>query len=241
MPVAFLPEFPLYFPHPSQADRHGLLAIGGSLSSERIILAYQNGIFPWYNLGEPIMWWSLSPRLMLDPKQIHVSKSMHRVLNNKSFSVTADKDFEQVMRNCGTIMRQGQNESWIHEEMIQAYINLHQMGIAHSIEVWKSEELVGGIYGLAIGKLFCGESMFSKIPNTSKLAMINLANFLSLKKFDWIDCQQESDHMKRMGASVISQGDFLNYLEQNKRNSLVSENWSEEFSNFYQEWTNFRY
>lgn len=106
---------------------------------------------------------------------------MHRVLNNKSFSVTADKDFEQVMRNCGAIMRQGQNESWIHEEMIQAYINLHQMGIAHSIEVWKSEELVGGIYGLAIGKLFCGESMFSKISNTSKLAMINLANFLSVK------------------------------------------------------------
>lgn len=157
---------------------------------------------------------------------------MHRVLNNKSFSVTADKDFEQVMRNCGSIMRQGQNESWIHEEMIQAYINLHQMGIAHSIEVWKSEELVGGIYGLAVGKMFCGESMFSKIPNASKLAMIKLANFLSVKKFDWIDCQQESDHMKRMGASIIPQADFLNYLEQNKRNSLVTENWSGEFNNF---------
>lgn len=230
MPVAFLPEFPLYFPHPSKADRHGLLAIGGSLTSERIILAYQNGIFPWYNVGEPIMWWCLSPRLILDPNHIHVSKSMNRVLNNKSFSITADKDFEQVMRNCGTIIRQGQKESWIHEEMIQAYLKLHQLGIAHSVEVWKSEELVGGIYGLAIGKMFCGESMFSKIPNASKLALIKLANFLSLKKFNWIDCQQESDHMKRMGAKSIQLADFINYLEQNKRNSLIKENW---FADFY--------
>lgn len=230
MPVALLPDFPLYFPHPSKADRNGLLAIGGSLTPERILLAYQNGIFPWYNEGEPIMWWSLSPRLILDPKQIHVSKSMHRVLNNKSLSVTADKDFEQVMRHCGTVIRQGQRESWIHEEMISAYLKLHQMGIAHSIEVWKSEELVGGIYGLAIGKMFCGESMFSKIPNASKLALIKLAKFLSLKKFEWIDCQQESDHMKRMGAYTIQQADFFNYLEQNKRNSLLSENWFIDFN-----------
>lgn len=231
MPVSILPDHSLYFPHPSHADRHGLLAIGGDLSTDRLILAYQNGIFPWYNQGEPILWWCLTPRLILNPNQLHVSKSMRRVLNNKLLSVTADKAFEQVMRSCGTILRPDQTESWIHEEMITAYVKLHQLGIAHSVEVWQSEELVGGIYGLAIGKMFCGESMFAKIPNASKLALIKLANHLSLKDFNWIDCQQESDHMKRMGAKSISQQDFFNILEQNKLYPLIRENWYTDFSN----------
>jgi leucyl/phenylalanyl-tRNA--protein transferase len=226
VPVYQIPDEQIIFPHPSKANSDGLLGIGGKLEPERILLAYQNGIFPWYSFDEPVMWWCLTPRLILFPEKIHLSKSMNRYIQQNNFHFSFDTHFESVMLQCKTINRKDQNGSWIHEDVLNAFIKLHQMGIAHSIEIWEENELIGGTYGLAIGKMFCGESMFSKKSNASKFALIQLSRFLISQNFDFIDCQQDTPHLRSMGAELISKKIFFEMLEKNKEFPLKFENWS---------------
>src|SRR6187402_3184874 len=160
MPVYALDD-ELIFPHPSLREPDGLMAVGGDLSPERLLLAYRWGIFPWYHDDQPILWWWLAPRLMVKPEDVHVSHSIRNAINQKKYSVTFDKDFTTVMQRCGDVKRKGQDGTWIMPEMIEAYTTLHQMGYAHSVEVWEDDILVGGLYGIALGKIFFGESMFA--------------------------------------------------------------------------------
>ncbi len=203
----------------------GLLAVGGELELDKLILYYSNGIFPWYNVGEPVQWWSPKPRLILLPEEVSVSSSMKTILRKKAYTYSCDTDFLSVMLHCKTIDRKGQKGSWIHGEIVDAFHTLHQMGLAHSVEVWEDDLLVGGLYGLAIGKMFCGESMFSKIQNASKIALIALCKMLTDKKFDFIDCQQDTPHMRSMGAHVISMEEFKARLDQNKKHPVYMESW----------------
>ena len=211
----------LYFPAQNAADEYGVLAIGGDLSPERLIFAYENGIFPWYSEDEPITWFCPDPRFVLFPKEIKIAKSMHSLFNNQRFRVTYDTNFEEVMRNCSAISRKGQTGTWIIEDMINAYTDLHKMGIAHSVEVWESDDLVGGLYGIALGKVFFGESMFAKVSNASKFGFITLVKKLIADGFQLIDCQQETPHLASLGAKAISRELFLNILKENKSNENI--------------------
>ncbi|MBK9271054.1 MAG: leucyl/phenylalanyl-tRNA--protein transferase [Saprospiraceae bacterium] len=227
MPVFLLPDEFSLFPDPALADRTGLLAIGGVLTPEKLIQAYQNGIFPWYHYGEPVHWYCLTPRLMLVPSEINVSKSMRNLMNRSLYNVTMDNDFMAVMHACRSIDRKNQEGSWIHYELMEAFSKLHDKGIAHSVEIWRESQLVGGLYGLAMGKMFCGESMFAKEPNTSKLALIHLCRFLESKKFDFIDCQQDTAHLRKMGARLYPQKEFFHFLQMNRENDIVQESWND--------------
>ena len=206
----------LEFPHPNYADEDGILAIGGDLSTNRLLLAYQNGIFPWFNKGEPIIWYSPNPRMVLYPSRVKISKSMRKVIRDNKYNVTVNKNFEGVINNCKKIFRPDQGDTWITNEMRDAYIELHNIGIAHSVEVWDGEELVGGLYGVNIGKVFCGESMFSKQSNTSKLAFIFLAQELEKQDYCMIDCQLYNSHLASLGAEEISKDHFLQDLHDNR-------------------------
>jgi leucyl/phenylalanyl-tRNA--protein transferase len=166
----------LYFPSVNDATPEGILAVGGDLSTERVLLAYKSGIFPWFNPDEPILWWAPSSRMVLFFEDLIISKSMRNILNRNVFKVTFNEDFKAVISNCRSIKREGQNGSWISDEMIEAYCNLNKLGIAKSVEVWQNDQLVGGLYGIDLGNIFCGESMFSKVSNASKVAFISLAN-----------------------------------------------------------------
>ena len=219
-------DFPLVFPHPLE-NLNGLLAFGGDLSPERLLLAYRFGIFPWYSEGEPIMWWSLSPRLVLFPSRLKVSKSMRNYFNQNRFHVTVDQHFELVIRKCQQSKRKGQNGTWISEEMIDAYNRLHEMGHAHSVEVWEGESLVGGLYGVSLGKIFYGESMFSIVSNSSKYGFISLARSLYARGFELIDCQQSTDHLISLGAEEISCEEFMNLLRNNLLNEEYRGSWKE--------------
>jgi leucyl/phenylalanyl-tRNA--protein transferase len=205
------------FPHPSQANRRGLLAMGGDLSRERLILAYSLGIFPWYNEGEPIYWYSLDPRMVLFPENLKVSKSMKQVLDRKDFTITYDKAFKEVMIACRSVYRPGQGGTWITDDMLNAYCDLHEVGIAHSVEAWKDGELVGGLYGVSLGRCFFGESMFSKVSNASKAAFITMVRELESKGFLLIDCQMYTEHLASLGAALIPRTEFLAYLEENRK------------------------
>ncbi len=216
MPVFTLDEA-LIFPHPVLREPDGLMAVGGDLSPERLLLAYSWGIFPWYHGDQPILWWWLSPRLMVRPSNVHVSRSLNRVLNQKRFTITMNQDFPGVIHHCRTIKRSGQEDTWIMPEMVDAYTTLHKQGDAYSVEVYEEGELVGGMYGIALGKIFFGESMFSKKANTSKIAFVFLANFLANKGFEWIDCQQDTPHMRSLGGELISEEDVLSILRQNQK------------------------
>lgn len=216
----------LVFPHPKYASVEGLLAAGGDLSPRRILLAYEHGIFPWYNEGEPILWWSPDPRFVLLPSEIKISKSMQRILKKGVFQCTFDQNFEQVIEQCGSIKRVGQKGTWLTEEMKEAYIALHKMGFAHSVETWQDGELVGGLYGLSLGKCFFGESMFANVSNASKAALIFLAQTLDQQGFDMIDCQAETKHLTTMGAKFISRTAFSDYLKQNKQKKTIRGNWT---------------
>ncbi len=208
MPVFHLTN-ELIFPPPQLAEHDGLLAVGGDLSEERLLLAYRSGIFPWYSEGEPILWWSPSPRLILEPRKFHLSKRLARTIRQKRFSVTIDTAFPQVIRACAT-SRTSQNEgTWITNEMIEAYCRLHESGYAHSVECRQDGKLVGGLYGIALGSVFFGESMFSHEPDASKIALKNLVDLLSSWRFDLIDCQIATDHLKRMGAEEMPGEEFL--------------------------------
>ncbi len=212
MPVYQLSEENI-FPHPDLADESGLLAYGGDLKAERLIQAYANGIFPWYSKGEPILWWSPDPRMVLFPEKLKVSKSLKQSLSNKSFEVKFDENFEAVIEHCSAVAREGQDGTWITEEMCKAYIQLHKKGLAHSVETYSDEVLVGGLYGLSIGSAFFGESMFQTKNDASKVALFFLVEKTKEWNFTFIDAQVETDHMKRMGAENIPRKKFLEILK----------------------------
>jgi leucyl/phenylalanyl-tRNA--protein transferase len=200
----------LVFPDPELAESDGLLAVGGDLSVERLLLAYQHGIFPWYSDETPILWYSPHERFVLYPSQIRISKSMKQVLRSGRFSITKNQAFEQVIKACSQMPREGQDGTWITEDMQQAYIQLHQAGYAHSYEVWQHGELVGGLYGVHAGHVFCGESMFSRVSNASKAALV----FLCQHEQYWlIDCQMHTEHLESMGAQFIDRTDYLDILQ----------------------------
>lgn len=202
----------LFFPPVSEANRDGILAIGGDLSSERLLLAYKSGIFPWFEEGEPIYWWSPNPRMVLFLDELVVSKSMRNILNRNIFNVTFNQNFREVISNCQKIKREGQNGTWITNDMIEAYCKLNEMGFAKSVEVWQNEELVGGLYGIDLGHIFCGESMFSKVSNASKVAFIALANQLKKDNYNLLDCQVYNEHLESLGCREIDRTDFMELL-----------------------------
>lgn len=201
----------LIFPHVSKANSEGLLAYGGDLSPERLVLAYKLGIFPWFDEDQPILWWSPDPRFVLFPDNLKISKSMKQVLRNSDFKITVNKDFEGVITNCSNIKRDGQKGTWITKDLKEAYIKLHHLGVAKSVEVWLNEELVGGLYGIDLDNgVFCGESMFSKVSNASKVAFIS---FVQNTNYKLIDCQVYTNHLESLGAEEISREEFLKYLD----------------------------
>lgn len=199
----------IIFPDVALAEPDGLLAVGGDLSLERLVLAYRSGIFPWYSEDDPILWYAPHERCVIYPDRIKISKSMFVSLKKQIFNVTENQAFEQVITHCATTPRLGQDGTWITTEMQNAYINLHKNGIAHSIEVWQNEKLVGGLYGIKIGNVFCGESMFSLASNASKTALIFLAKNFGL---ELIDCQLPNDHLMSLGAEMISMQAYLEVL-----------------------------
>lgn len=199
------------FPEVSKASKEGLLAVGGDLSVERLILAYKSGIFPWYDDEEPILWWSPDPRFVLFPEQLKVSKSMKQVLRNSDFKITVNKDFEAVINNCSKMKRDGQQGTWITNNMKEAYLKLHKLGVAKSVEVWLNDDLVGGLYGVDLNNgVFCGESMFSKVSNASKVGFIS---FIQNTNYRLIDCQVYTNHLASLGAEDMSRDEFLKYLD----------------------------
>lgn len=212
MTVYSIPEENI-FPRPELAEEDGLLGVGGDLSPERLINAYANGIFPWYSDDQPILWWSPDPRLVLFPKDFKRNKSLKKKVEKREFKVVFDSNFEAVIRNCAQIKREDQENSWITEEMINAYIKIHELGYAHSVETYFEGKLVGGLYGVSIGKAFFGESMFHNKTDASKVALWYLVDRLLEWDFDFIDAQQETNHLKSLGAIVIKREKFLNLLE----------------------------
>lgn len=203
----------LYFPPVSQASVQGILAQGGDLSSERLLLAYKSGIFPWFNPGEPILWWAPKSRMVLYFDDLVISKSMRSVLNRNIFTVTFNLNFKEVISNCSSIKRAGQyGDTWISQDMINAYCKLNEMGIAKSVEVWQDNELVGGLYGIDLGNIFCGESMFSKVSNASKVAFITLAKYLKKENYKILDCQVYNDHLDSLGCKEIDRDIFMEIL-----------------------------
>lgn len=198
------------FPDVTEASPDGLLAIGGDLSEARLIQAYKQGIFPWFNEGEPLLWWSPNPRFVLFPEKLKISKSMKQVLKNKGYVVTVNKDFRAVITACSKAKRDGQAGTWITNEIIEAYVKLHDLGYAKSVEVWDKDKLIGGFYGIDLNNgVFCGESMFAKISNASKVAFIT---FIQNTHYKLIDCQVYTSHLKSLGAEDISRNLFLEYL-----------------------------
>ncbi|HKJ05919.1 MAG TPA: leucyl/phenylalanyl-tRNA--protein transferase [Flavobacteriaceae bacterium] len=203
----------LVFPPVEYASEDGVLAFGGDLSTERLVLAYHSGIFPWFNQGEPIVWYSPNPRMVLFPQKLKISKSMKQLIKKNKFLITFNQNFEEVIANCKSITRNNQpSGTWITNEMEQAYIKLHKKGIAKSVEVWLNNQLVGGLYGIDLGSVFCGESMFSKMSNTSKLAFIYLVEKLEKENYKLIDCQVYNSHLASLGAEEIPRKEFLTYL-----------------------------
>lgn len=199
------------FPSLDLISREGIIAFGGKLTKNRLIEAYSKGIFPWYNAEDPVIWWCPDPRFVLFPEKLHISKHMKKLLKKAPYSVTFNRCFTEVMRQCAVVLRKGQEGTWIHSEMIEAYTELHHMGIAQSVEVWEGEELIGGLYGVKMGKVFCGESMFSKRDNASQYGFISFLQ--SNSDIRLVDCQVYSDYLSRLGAEEIARERFLELLE----------------------------
>ena len=221
MPVYLLREDLVFFPPPSEAHESGVLAVGGDLSPERLEMAYRSGIFPWFSEGEPYMWWSPEPRFVLFPEELVVRRSLRKFLKKCSFEIRVDTAFEQVIQHCSQRFRPGQDGTWITDEMIQAYINFHREGYAHSVETWLDGRLVGGLYGVAMGPFFFGESMFYLESNASKAALFALTHHF--KNAPFIDCQVENEFFTSMGARHIPRKRFLNTLA---RHIDKPESWS---------------
>jgi leucyl/phenylalanyl-tRNA--protein transferase len=206
--ISYLPHYPVAFPSPEEADEDGLLAVGGDLSVPTLIKAYSAGIFPWYNEDSPILWWSPDPRFILLPENLNVSKSLGRTIRSGKFSIAFDRDFASVIEYCSKVPRKGEDGTWITDEMKKAYINFHKAGYAHSVEVYLEDKIVGGLYGVAMGRVFFGESMFHLEKDASKVALYHLVERVKKLNFHFIDAQVPTDHMKRMGAAEISRKEF---------------------------------
>ena len=200
------------FPHPSNADKHGIVAYGGDLNPLRILEAYKSGIFPWFESDQKLMWWSPDPRMILYVDKFKVSKSFKAFLKKSNYKVTFNKDFELVINSCANIKRINQKGTWITEGLIKSFIDLHKMGKAISVEVWEDDDIVGGLYGLDLDDVFCGESMFSKSSNASKIALYYLTKELRKNNYRFIDCQVPSEHLKSLGGEIISRSNFLDLL-----------------------------
>lgn len=210
--ITLLDDSTLYFPPVDGTHDSGIIAIGGDLSVERIALAYNSGIFPWFEDGEPITWWSPEYRMVLFLDELRVSKSMRNILNRNIFKVTYNTCFREVITHCQNVKRNGQLGTWITDEMLESYCKLHELGIAKSVEVWQEGQLVGGLYGMDLGHIFCGESMFSLVPNASKVAFINLVRKLAEENYSLLDCQVYNDHLDSLGAREIHREEFMEYL-----------------------------
>jgi leucyl/phenylalanyl-tRNA--protein transferase len=200
----------LIFPDPALAEEDGLLAVGGDLSPERLLLAYQSGIFPWFSDDDPILWFAPHERCVVFPESVRVSKSMAKVLRSGKFQISRNKAFREVIKACAAVPRKDQDGTWITAAMQAAYIRLHELGLSHSLEVWQEDQLVGGLYGVVIGKVFCGESMFSLVEDASKAAFISLCR---LPEFELIDCQLPNDHLLSLGAEMISRTEYMKILQ----------------------------
>jgi len=205
------------FPPIELASEEGILAIGGDLSPERLITAYTKGIFPWYNEGEPIVWYSPDPRMVLFPAKVKISKSMRKIIRDSVFTVTFNQNFKEVIGACKSISRKGQKGTWITDALEKAMIQLHQKGIAKSVEVWQNGQLAGGLYGVDLGNVFCGESMFSKVSNASKVAFIALAQKCEKENYSLIDCQVYNPHLESLGAEEIPRSVFKKYLKKKRK------------------------
>ena len=214
----YLPK-ELFFPPVSLAHSSGIIALGGDLSPERLQLAYKSGIFPWFEDGEPITWWTPNPRMVLFLDELIVSKSMRNILNRNVLKVTFNQNFRDVISNCQEVKREGQNGTWITNDMIEAYCKLHELGIAKSVEVWQDEELVGGLYGVDLGHVFCGESMFSLVSNASKVAFIALVEKLRTENYKLLDCQVYNSHLESLGCREIDREEFIEILKVEKVDS----------------------
>lgn len=225
MPVYQLTE-DLVFPSPYLASKEGLLAIGGDLSLERLLLAYRNGIFPWYSEGEPILWWSPDPRLVLYPDELRVSRSLQKVIKQNVFEVSLDRAFGSVISECAQVRLENREGTWIVAEMLRAYCRLHEAGFAHSVEAWQNKTLVGGLYGLSIGRCFFGESMFCRVSNASKVALVKLVEYLKTFEFAFIDCQITTAHLVRLGAREISRSRYLNELTEALKAATLKGKWT---------------
>lgn len=211
MPVFQLSE-DIVFPSPHLASKEGLLAVGGDLSVERLLLAYSSGIFPWYSDGEPILWWSPDPRLVLYPNELKVSRSLRKVVRQHVFDIHMDRAFETVISECAQVRLENQEGTWIVDDMVRAYCRLHDAGLAHSVEAWQGNDLVGGLYGVSIGKCFFGESMYTRVTNASKVALVALVEHVETLDFAFIDCQIPTAHLFRLGAREISRSRYLREL-----------------------------
>jgi leucyl/phenylalanyl-tRNA--protein transferase len=225
LPVYLLSD-DLVFPSPQLAPKEGLLAVGGDLSRERLLLAYRKGIFPWYSRYEPILWWSPDPRLVLYPAELNVSKSLQKTIKKGLFRVTMDQAFEAVIHACAHSRTSADEGTWIVEEMIDAYCILHESGYAHSVEAWQDDRLAGGLYGVSLGRCFFGESMFTHISNASKVAFVALIKHLQALNFDLIDCQVATPHLLRFGAREISRTRYLSELEKSLKPRTLKGQWS---------------
>jgi leucyl/phenylalanyl-tRNA--protein transferase len=224
MPIFRLVEEPI-FPPPDYADPSGLLAVGGDLSSERLLEAYRLGIFPWYSDDQPILWWSPDPRLTLDIADFKISRTLGKTLRRGQFKVTFDRAFEEVIQACASVPREAQNGTWITQEMQEAYINLHGLGYAHSVESWLGDKLVGGLYGVSLGKAFFGESMFHLQADASKVALASLVENLKRWEFQFIDAQMTTEHMLRLGAKELPRRVFLKRLQSALRHPTKRGRW----------------
>lgn len=205
----------LYFPDVNQASREGILAVGGDLCLERLQLAYQNGIFPWFDSDEPILWWAPPKRMVVVPNDYVVSKSIRNILNQNKFKVTFNTCFKSVILHCQNIKRKGQNGTWLSDDLVQSFCELHQAGIAKSVEVWLNNEIVGGLYGVDLGHVFTGESMFSIVPNASKVAFVSLIEHLKNNNYKLLDCQVHNPHLEKLGAFEMERLNFMKILNAN--------------------------
>ncbi|ACO04454.1 MAG TPA: leucyl/phenylalanyl-tRNA--protein transferase [Persephonella sp.] len=217
----------IWFPDPYNAPKNYPVAIGGDLSPERLLFAYSLGIFPWYSEDEPILWWCPDPRMVLFPEKLRISRSLKKTLKKNIFTVRFDTAFEEVINRCATVERKDQTGTWLVPEMIDAYIRLHSLGYAHSVEVYLGNRLVGGLYGVSLGGVFFGESMFHEVSDASKVAFVHLVQKLKEWDFDMIDCQQSTEHLRRFGAEDISRKQFLDILRLSLKKETKRGNWSE--------------
>jgi leucyl/phenylalanyl-tRNA--protein transferase len=213
------------FPPPHLASREGLLAVGGDLSRERLLLAYRMGIFPWFSDDEPILWWSPDPRLVLYPDEIRISKTLKKIIRKEVFTVTMDSAFVRVINQCAKIRQENNQGTWIVEDMIDAYCKLHESGFAHSVEAWHQGKLAGGLYGVSLGRCFFGESMFTRVSNASNVALVTLVGYLNKSSFDMIDCQLTTKHLLRFGAREIPRARFLKQLEKSLKAPTKKGKW----------------